>query len=374
MAANGTEIETTWLTPLTDYLAANVHPVAQAFLFTFINWITTTLGASAVFLTYKLSIERKKKILECMFGFGGGVMLAAAFWGLLVPANDLSQQAFEGQTKLLAMIPLCGGFILGILFLFIFDLLVHKISEYRDTKMRRRSDSDLEMALHQATFNPDAQQSTENLSINHEDNENSVTLSITQSTSEISHIPILTQDIDHNKNQTFYTRYRRTILLVIAVTLHNIPEGIVVGFAFAAAGANRISLASALTLSIGVGIQNIAEGLAVSLPCQREGMSAFKSFILGSVSGAIEPVGGLIGSSLMLVSEKLLPYALSFAAGCMVFIIITEMIPEITVSNRHIQDNPVAVTHISHEHTSRLGVLFFFSGFVIMMILDVTLA
>jgi zinc transporter ZupT len=189
-----------------------------------------------------------------------------------------------------------------------------------------------------------------------------------------AHSPTVAHD-PQPQQQTIYQKYRRTILLVVAVTLHNIPEGIVVGFAFAAAGAGQITLSSAITLSIGVGIQNIPEGLAVSLPCQREGMSTVKSFLLGSVSGFIEPIGGLIGSALMLVSEKLLPYALAFAAGCMIFVVISELVPEITGANQHLgPDNPTATTHISHERTSRMGVLFFFVGFVLMMILDVTLS
>jgi zinc transporter ZupT len=114
---------------------------------------------------------------------------------------------------------------------------------------------------------------------------------------------------------------------------------------------------------------NHSKGLAVSLPCQREGMSTVRSFILGSVSGFIEPIGGLIGSALMLVSEKLLPYALAFAAGCMIFVVISELVPEITGANHHLgPDNPTATTHISHEHTSRIGIFFFFFGFVLMMV------
>lgn len=152
------------------------------------------------------------------------------------------------------------------------------------------------------------------------------------------------------------TSWRRSVLLVLAVTLHNIPEGLAVGVAFgaAAAGFPAATLAGAIALAIGIGIQNFPEGLAVSMPLRREGLSAFKSFWYGQLSGGVEPVAGVAGAALVVIFQPLLPYALSFAAGAMIFVVVEELIPE-----------------SQHTGNTDLATLCTMLGFAVMMWLDV---
>ncbi len=126
------------------------------------------------------------------------------------------------------------------------------------------------------------------------------------------------------------TSWQRSVLLVLAITLHNIPEGLAVGVAFGALGAGLPSatLAGAVVLALGIGIQNFPEGAAVSVPLRREGMSCRKSFWLGQLSGMVEPVAGVIGAALVLWMRPVLPYALAFAAGAMIYVVVEELIPE----------------------------------------------
>ena len=154
------------------------------------------------------------------------------------------------------------------------------------------------------------------------------------------------------------TSWQRSILLVLAITLHNIPEGLAVGVAFGAVAANlpSASLAGAVALAIGIGIQNFPEGAAVSIPLRREGFSRFKSFIYGQASGIVEPIAGVIGAFAVIAMKPILPYALSFAAGAMIYVVVEELIPE---SQQDLKTD-----------ISTIGAMV---GFVIMMILDVAL-
>jgi ZIP family zinc transporter len=126
------------------------------------------------------------------------------------------------------------------------------------------------------------------------------------------------------------TSWQRSTLLVLAITLHNIPEGLAVGVAFGAVstGIPSATLAGAVALAIGIGIQNFPEGLAVSLPLRREGMSRLKSFWYGQLSAIVEPIGGVIGAAAVIFAQPILPYALAFAAGAMIFVVVEELIPE----------------------------------------------
>ena len=155
-----------------------------------------------------------------------------------------------------------------------------------------------------------------------------------------------------------HTHWRRSILLVLAITLHNIPEGLAVGVAFGsvAAGIPSASLAGAVALAIGIGIQNFPEGAAVSIPLRREGMSKLKSFWYGQMSGAVEPVAGVIGAALVIVARPILPFALAFAAGAMIFVVVEEVIPE---SQQH-----------GNTDFATVGAML---GFAVMMTLDVAL-
>lgn len=154
------------------------------------------------------------------------------------------------------------------------------------------------------------------------------------------------------------TRLQRSILLVLAITLHNIPEGLAVGVAFgaAAAGFPSATLAGAVILAIGIGIQNFPEGTAVSVPLRREGLSRLKCFWYGQLSGMVEPIGGIIGAAAVFLVRPLLPYALSFAAGAMIYVVVEELVPESQSSgNRDI---------------ATIGTML---GFAVMMVLDVAL-
>jgi ZIP family zinc transporter len=126
------------------------------------------------------------------------------------------------------------------------------------------------------------------------------------------------------------TSWQRTTLLVLAITLHNIPEGLAVGVAFGAVayGLPSATLGGAVALAIGIGIQNFPEGTAVSMPLRREGVSRLKSFWYGQLSGMVEPVAGVLGAAFVLMAKPLLPYALSFAAGAMIFVVVEEVVPE----------------------------------------------
>ncbi len=148
----------------------------------------------------------------------------------------------------------------------------------------------------------------------------------------------------------------RTTMLVLAVTLHNIPEGMAVGLAFALAAQEGGQMAGAVALALGMGLQNFPEGAAISLPLRREGMSRGKSFILGALSGIVEPVFGILAVLVAGSVRPLMPWFLSFAAGAMIYVVVEELIPE-----AHLGE---------HSHTGTLGVL---CGFLIMMVLDVAL-
>jgi len=154
------------------------------------------------------------------------------------------------------------------------------------------------------------------------------------------------------------TNWQRSVLLVLAITLHNIPEGLAVGVAFGALGANfpAASFAGAVALTIGIGIQNFPEGTAVSVPLRREGLSRFKSFWYGQLSGIVEPLAGVIGAAAVIIVTPILPYAMSFAAGAMIFVVIEELIPESQLSK--------------NTDIATIGEML---GFTVMMFLDVAL-
>lgn len=154
------------------------------------------------------------------------------------------------------------------------------------------------------------------------------------------------------------TSWQRSILLILAITIHNIPEGMAIGVAFgaAAAGIPGASLEGAVALALGIGIQNFPEGLAISAPLRREGLSRFKSWWYGQLSAVVEPIGAVLGAVAVLSMRQILPYALAFAAGAMIFVVIEELIPESQQGES---------TDISTG-----GAML---GFTVMMILDVAL-
>ena len=164
--------------------------------------------------------------------------------------------------------------------------------------------------------------------------------------------------INFKETEGIKSPWQRTTLLVLAITLHNIPEGLAVGVLFGgvAAGIPEASIAGAVTLAIGIGIQNFPEGIAVSMPLRRMGMSRWKSFLYGQSSAIVEPIAGVIGALAVTFFTPLLPYALAFAAGAMIFVVVEEVIPE-----------------TQQDKNTDIATLGFIGGFIVMMSLDVAL-
>ncbi|TKB08003.1 ZIP family metal transporter [Desulforhopalus sp. IMCC35007] len=172
-------------------------------------------------------------------------------------------------------------------------------------------------------------------------------------------LPHLHPGFKTSESEGVKTSWQRSTLLVLAITMHNIPEGLAVGVAFGAVAADLPSatIGGAIALALGIGIQNFPEGTAVSMPLRREGMSKWKSFMMGQGSGMVEPVAGVLGALFVLKMQNILPYALCFAAGAMIFVVVEELIPESQRNSKNI-DFVTMATMV---------------GFSVMMMLDVGL-
>jgi ZIP family zinc transporter len=172
-------------------------------------------------------------------------------------------------------------------------------------------------------------------------------------------LPHLHPGLAMSQSEGISTSWQRSTLLVLAITLHNIPEGLAVGVAFGAVavGLPSATIGGAIALAIGIGIQNFPEGTAVSMPLRREGMSKWKSFLYGQASGIVEPIAGVIGAAFVMHMQPILPYALCFAAGAMIFVVVEELVPESQRNEKNI--DIVTMTTMA--------------GFAVMMILDVAL-
>jgi len=171
-------------------------------------------------------------------------------------------------------------------------------------------------------------------------------------------LPHLHLGLPRSEAEGISTTWQRSVLLVLAITLHNFPEGLAVGVAFGAlaAGLPSATMAGAVALAIGIGIQNFPEGTAVSVPLRREGFSRFRSFFWGQLSGIVEPIAGVLGAVAVIVMKPLLPYALAFAAGAMIYVVVEELIPESQAESK--------------TDVATIGAML---GFTVMMTLDVAL-
>lgn len=232
------------------------------------------------------------KLLDSMMGFAAGVMIAASIWSLILPAIDMAEA--QGH---IGWVPAVIGFLLGGLILRICD----------------------------------------------------------------HYLPHLHIGLPRDEAEGIPTSWRRSTLLMLAMTLHNIPEGLAIGVLFGAAIQSvdlgmSAALAPAIALAIGIGIQNFPEGVAVSLPLRRDGMKRGKSFWYGQLSGIVEPVSAVIGAAAVILVQPMLPYALAFAAGAMIYVVVEELIPE---SQMH-----------GNTDIATLGTMI---GFSVMMVLDVAL-
>ncbi len=161
-----------------------------------------------------------------------------------------------------------------------------------------------------------------------------------------------------DKPEGVHSSFKRTTMLVLAVTLHNIPEGMAVGLSFALAAETGApaTFAGALALSIGMALQNLPEGAAISLPLKKEGVSSPKAFLYGTLSGVVEPVAGIIGVVLAVTVAQVMPFLLSFAAGAMIYVVVEELVPEAHGGG--------------HSHAGTFGAML---GFAVMMVLDIAL-
>tara|TARA_Y200000002_G_scaffold357095_1_gene339373 strand:+ start:3257 stop:4084 length:828 start_codon:yes stop_codon:yes gene_type:complete len=232
------------------------------------------------------------KLLDSMMGFAAGVMIAASIWSLILPAIDMAEA--QGH---IGWVPAVIGFLVGGLFLRVCD----------------------------------------------------------------HYLPHLHIGLPKDEAEGIPTNWKRSTLLVLAITLHNIPEGLAIGVLFGAAiqSADLVmsaALAPAIALALGIGIQNFPEGVAVSLPLRRDGMETRKSFWYGQLSGIVEPVSAVIGAAAVILVQPVLPYALAFAAGAMIYVVVEELIPE---SQMH-----------GNTDIATLGTMI---GFSVMMVLDVAL-
>ena len=276
----------------------NQNPIFQALLAGVFTWLVTAIGSGLVFFFN----SSNRKLLDISLGFTGGVMIAASFWSLLARSIEyIEMQKEMGLTKMPCWLAPTIGFFFGALFLFALDKIIPHLHMF-DKK---------------------------------------------------------------NHAEGFNTKWQKTILLVLAIAMHNIPEGLAVGVAFGAIVSPEIlnnlngdifTLGSAVALAIGIGIQNFPEGFAVSMPLRRQGMSKFKSWQWGQLSAIVEPIFAVIGAAIVMQVLPILPYALAFAAGAMIFIVVEEVIPE------------------SQEGgNTDLATMGLIAGFIVMMALDVGL-
>ncbi len=244
----------------------------------------TALGAACVFMMrQKMNVMLEKSLT----GFAAGVMVAASVWSLLIPSMDMT-----GEEGVMRVVPAVVGFVLGIGFLLLLDMMVPH------------------------------------------------------------------QHIEGGQSEGPRSKLSKTTKLVFAVTLHNIPEGMAVGVSLAAAlGQNAyVPMSAALALAIGIAIQNFPEGAIVSMPLRAAGNSKRRSFLLGAMSGIVEPIAAVVTILLASAVIPVLPYLLAFAAGAMIYVVVEELIPE-TQTGEH----------------SNMGTVGFTVGFALMMVLDVVL-
>ena len=277
---------------LKSFFESQSSPIMQAFYAGLFTWILTAIGASLVFF-FKRS---NRKILDAALGFTGGVMIAASFWSLLSPAiSSVETQQELGITNLPIWFAPAIGFLFGALFIYFLDKKIPHLHLFKKIEEAEGPKTDL----------------------------------------------------------------KKTELLVIAIAIHNIPEGLAVGVAFGALSYGLdigITLGGAIALAIGMGLQNAPEGFAVSMPMRRAGFSRLKSWQWGQLSAIVEPIFAVIGAAVVIAVYPILPYALAFAAGAMIFIVVEEVIPESQSGG--------------NADIATMGLI---AGFIVMMCLDVAL-
>jgi len=285
-------------------------PVVQGLIGTLFTWGVTALGAAVVYLPLSGgTASGKQKVLDTMMGFAAGVMVAASFWSLLAPAIEVAEKdELYGPDGQWAWVPATGGFLLGALAMQVADVYLRG---YTDVGEVLTSD------------------------------------------------PETLEGKGKSAAQAAADSRRRVLLLVAAITIHNFPEGLAVGVGFGSVGkAESQTFEKARNLAVGIGLQNFPEGIAVSMPLMAPatGMPIHQAFFWGQLSGMVEPIGGVLGAYAVQAVEPLLPWALSFAAGCMIYVVFDDLIPEAI-----------------KEGNQRLATWGGMVGFMVMMTMDVAL-
>ncbi|XP_053563102.1 zinc transporter ZIP11 isoform X2 [Bombina bombina] len=322
-------------------------PVVQSLFGTLFTWGLTAAGSALVFIFS----TGQRRILDGSLGFAAGVMLAASYWSLLAPAIEMAEASDKYGS--FAFLPAAIGFTVGAGFVYLADQLLPFLGVGEDP-------------LTMAALNHDCKPVKEkDEGDTYEERELSIRIDKIEygevyQRKKGANLP-LAEDSSllqpRGTPQKLESSWRRILLLILAITIHNIPEGLAVGVGFGAIGKTAsATFESARNLAIGIGIQNFPEGLAVSLPLRGAGLSTWKAFWYGQLSGTVEPIFGILGAISVSIAEPILPYALAFAAGAMVYVVTDDIIPE-------------AQTGGNGKLASWTCIL----GFVVMMSLDVGL-
>uniref|UniRef100_A0A8B9VPD9 Zinc transporter ZIP11 n=1 Tax=Anas zonorhyncha TaxID=75864 RepID=A0A8B9VPD9_9AVES len=283
------------------------------------------------------------------------VMLAASYWSLLAPAIEMAEES--GTFGAFAFLPVAVGFVLGAAFVYGADLLIPVLVSAKFYPQGALASLVPLLGVCCVPLSP-SWLTQLCLSVPSDKGENGEPYQRRKGagTSPPDGPPPFPVPKDSSPMGSS-SSWRRILLMILAITIHNIPEGLAVGVGFGAVGKSAsATFQSARNLAIGIGIQNFPEGLAVSLPLRGAGFSTWKAFWYGQLSGMVEPLAGVFGAFAVVVAEPLLPYALGFAAGAMVYVVMDDIIPE-------------AQTSGNGKLASWTSVL----GFVVMMSLDVGL-
>ncbi|XP_037349802.2 zinc transporter ZIP11 isoform X2 [Talpa occidentalis] len=324
-------------------------PVFQALLGTFFTWGMTAAGAALVFIFS----SGQRRILDGSLGFAAGVMLAASYWSLLAPAVEMATSS--GGFGAFAFFPVAIGFTLGAAFVYLADLLMPHLGAAEDPQTALALNFDPVLMKKCDPEGPELLFSESELSIRIDKSENGEAYQ-RKRTAALAGGPAAPA-APPGALAPSGGSWRRIVLLILAITIHNVPEGLAVGVGFGAVEKTAsATFESARNLAIGIGIQNFPEGLAVSLPLRGAGFSTWKAFWYGQLSGMVEPLAGIFGAFAVVLAEPILPYALAFAAGAMVYVVMDDIIPEAQISG-------------NGKLASWASIL----GFVVMMSLDVGL-
>lgn len=315
-----------------------IHPVAAAFCAGLGTWAATALGAALVFLSGSWI---KASVMDFVYGSSAGVMLAACFFSLLGPSVELAK-----QLKWPVWLPTTVGFILGVIVVKLADWFLPETTDSSPLlnscfggSSRAQLDLELNESISVETNDSERpRDDAEGIPLNDELSDGRTTPS-----------EIAVDDL-----QDGVVVHKNLVLLVLVITLHNFPEGIALGFAFGGlkSSGEAYTLSEAIMLAVALAIQNVPEGMAVSVPLHRSGLSKRKAFMLGQFSGSIEVLGAVLGASFALLLTSFLPFCLSFAAGAMIYVVLADLIPHSTQTK---------------SHAGLYGCL---AGFVLMMALD----